>query len=443
MVLSRRAALGIAVLGVAAAGVGVSVPAKADERVAGPLATDDQKRIDELAQQLVQTPQVQAEAGRLEQQWSQVMTARLTSLSPQAQAQLGPDIQELVFAYAQKAVNSDPTRPMVGWSGPPHNRGGSNVPGARYAGDVPDQIVRFIPLDNTSTYTLTGRFLPDRPAFTRFQINADTDDIRTLTEFDGRDLVVAPDGTFTITVDPHPSDAANHIQTAAGTDHMLIRDVLGDWSRETPPELVVRRTAGPAAALEKSFDQLVADTVGMLRNQNWIYLYILGIQYPLPPNILPPPIPQMSTNRTFGNYLLNDDQALVVTTQTGGSPYINLGLADTWTVSLPYWQHQTSLNSHQAAANPDGSYTFVISTRDPGVHNWVDTTGLPQGTLLMRWQAMPRGPLPVIPPLTTQVVDLTQLPGVLPAGTPMVTTQRRAAQLDRRRAGYRRNGLGS
>ena len=57
-----------------------------------------------------------------------------------------------------------------------------------------------------------------------------------------------------------------------------------------------------------------------------------------------------------------------------------------WTVTGDYWDEQTSLNNAQAVANPDGTYTFVISPTDPGVRNWVSTGGLNQGTVSIRFQ---------------------------------------------------------
>ena len=34
--------------------------------------------------------------------------------------------------------------------------------------------------------------------------------------------------------------------------------------------------------------------------------------------------------------------------------------------------------------NADGTYTYVIAARDPGVHNWIDTDGLREGILTLR-----------------------------------------------------------
>ena len=37
---------------------------------------------------------------------------------------------------------------------------------------------------------------------------------------------------------------------------------------------------------------------------------------------------------------------------------------------------QSSLNGHQAVLDPDGVFRAVISARDPGVPNWLDTGGV-------------------------------------------------------------------
>lgn len=84
----------------------------------------------------------------------------------------------------------------------------------------------------------------------------------------------------------------------------------------------------------------------------------------------------------------------------------------------------------------------MIAARDPGVGNWVDTTGLAQGVMVMRWQAQPRGPLPVVPPLTTRVVPLSELPARLPAGAATITPEQRAARINERRKGFQRAWLG-
>src|SRR5262249_43824359 len=110
------------------------------------------------------------------------------------------------------------------------------------------------------------------------------------------------------------------------------------------------------------------------------------------------------------------------------------------TVTPDYVNNQSSLNTATAIANPDGSYTWVISTTDPGVQNWIDTTGIDDGTLYVRWlgYSNPMDPLNPAnaPTITAQVVNLDDLNSVLPAGTATVTPEQRAEQIAQRATGY-------
>jgi hypothetical protein len=61
------------------------------------------------------------------------------------------------------------------------------------------------------------------------------------------------------------------------------------------------------------------------------------------------------------------------------APYQGIQLGSRWYVSLDYVNHQTSLTAEQARTDPDGMLRFVISERDPGVANWLETTGHRRG----------------------------------------------------------------
>jgi hypothetical protein len=166
----------------------------------------------------------------------------------------------------------------------------------------------------------------------------------------------------------------------------------------------------------------------------WLTTDILGVQMASPANTFPALIPATGGIwRDFPNFDLAPNQALVITTNLAGAAYFGIPVQNIWTVSADYWDHQTSLTNAQALPNPDGTYTFVVSSRDPGVYNWVDTTGLQQGTMVLRWQGVPVGNVPSV---SGQVVDLSNLSSVLPAGTVFVTPAQRAAQLAQREAGF-------
>lgn len=95
----------------------------------------------------------------------------------------------------------------------------------------------------------------------------------------------------------------------------------------------------------------------------------------------------MSTNIYAGGIFdLAEDEALYVeATYTGTPVYTSMHLGNLWGESPDYANHQSSLNLHQMYVGADGAQRWVVAHRDPGVQNWIDTTGLPRGFLSHRW----------------------------------------------------------
>jgi hypothetical protein len=84
-----------------------------------------------------------------------------------------------------------------------------------------------------------------------------------------------------------------------------------------------------------------------------------------------------------------------------------------WYISLDFINHQTSLTAHQAHRDPDGLLRFVISAQNPGLANWVETTGHARGYLQIRWQRTAREFTTADGP-TVEKVAFTSLPDALP-----------------------------
>jgi hypothetical protein len=74
-----------------------------------------------------------------------------------------------------------------------------------------------------------------------------------------------------------------------------------------------------------------------------------------------------------------------------------------WYISMDFVNHQTSLTGDQARVDPDGMLRFVVSERDPGLANWLETTGHPRGYLQIRWQRTSREFTPADGPLVEKV----------------------------------------
>ena len=68
---------------------------------------------------------------------------------------------------------------------------------------------------------------------------------------------------------------------------------------------------------------------------------------------------------------------MVVTVPKADAPYQGFQLGSMWYISLDYINHQTSLNAAQAQVDPDGQDPLVVSERDPGVANWIETHRAP------------------------------------------------------------------
>ena len=69
----------------------------------------------------------------------------------------------------------------------------------------------------------------------------------------------------------------------------------------------------------------------------------------------------------MGRFELKDDEAFVVDVSDGGAEYFTVPLTNIWGTTLDILDRTGSLNKAQSVPNADGTYTYVISTDDPGV----------------------------------------------------------------------------
>jgi hypothetical protein len=76
-----------------------------------------------------------------------------------------------------------------------------------------------------------------------------------------------------------------------------------------------------------------------------------------------------------------------------------------YTQTLDYRGQVTSLNGTQIQPEPDGTFRVVLAHRDPGVPNWISTTGHEIGCVFVRWLLADR--VPATP--TARVVTVKEL----------------------------------
>ncbi|MGI9292770.1 MAG: hypothetical protein ACR2PS_02205, partial [Pseudomonadales bacterium] len=135
----------------------------------------------------------------------------------------------------------------------------------------------------------------------------------------------------------------------------------------------------------------------------------------------------MSTNIYAGGlFELEEDEALYVeATFTGHPVYVSFHLGNLWGESPDYANHQSSLNLVQMYMGEDGVQRWVVAHCDPGVQNWLDTTGLPKGYLSHRWAYSELPPKDEWPTITAKKVSFDEIRDHFPEDMPIVTPEQR------------------
>jgi len=412
------------------------------------LATPDQATVESRALKIMATPKVRAQIEASAHLFEELPLAN----DAEAKQTLRPAIDELAFATALDAVDSDPQRPKVVWGfTAPRTWLGHAVPGSRWGIDNPDNVYRIIPVDGDSKYEIHVRSRGALPVQYSFLVydsfvgedgrEADLD--VPVAGLRDRDIHVGADGSFTLTVDASPANGrVNHIQTNGRARVLLVRNTFSDWRHQTPLEVSVRRLDSPTRAALT--DVQLADRAASLLKAatetiaGWEQR---GFASRSAVNVVSKPNARgggwgFAAN---GNFKIADDEALVVTLDPLGAEYVGFDLTTPWLVSLEHVHSSGSLNNTQAEANADGTITYVIARKDPGVYNWLSTAGLQAGDILIRWQALPESVRNADRAVrSVQVVKLTALRAALPEPARWVRAPERRELLAQRAEDYAR-----
>ena len=127
-------------------------------------------------------------------------------------------------------------------------------------------------------------------------------------------------------------------------------------------------------------------------------------------------------------YDLAEEQAIVIESEIPNVKYWSLQLSDFFYQTIDYRFHQSSINGKQAFIDDDGRVRIVLSASDPGVPNWLDTSGWLRGFAQWRWYLSDRFPVP-----TATLTSISHVRDFLPAATPFVSPELRREQMAQRR----------
>jgi hypothetical protein len=148
----------------------------------------------------------------------------------------------------------------------------------------------------------------------------------------------------------------------------------------------------------------------------------------------------MSTNVYAGGlYDLKEDEALYVEAIYSGDPvYVSFHLGNLWGESPDYANHQSSMNLHQMYMGEDRVQRWLVSHSDPGIQNWLDTTGLPRGYLSHRWAYSEMPDEKDFPTIKAEKIRLDQVDEYIPQDMPRLTPEERKREIQVRQAHVQR-----
>ncbi|MDP6540806.1 MAG: hypothetical protein QF410_14780, partial [Planctomycetota bacterium] len=220
--------------------------------------------------------------------------------------------------------------------------------------------------------------------------------------------------------------------------YVTVRQYLLDWAREEPARFEISRVGGEGVAPEPLTSSRMA---GVLDSTGeWVDLtqrvwdeWIVQLREAHEPGTMAAPRGFVGGADAihYGNdwFRLGPEEALILESELPDARYWSVQLCNLWFTTMDYATRQTSLNPTQAHVDEDGRLRCVIAHRDPGVPNWLDTCGHPEGMIQVRWVWTKTCPRP-----TVRAVPFTEIRQHLPPGTPEVSPQERRRGIATRQA---------
>ena len=261
-------------------------------------------------------------------------------------------------------------------------------------------------------------------------------------------LTVDGEGRYDVILSPaRPKDwTGDWWRLDPTTNALLVRLVGSKWGEEIEPTLSIERLDVPASrprpsaeALEEKLQSiavsagfiapLLVDRPQKLRAEGYVHS-LKGVDFS-----------QMGglTGQFYyeGAYELEDDEALILETPLPETyTYRSLILTSDLYETIDWYNNHSSLNGAQDVVDADGLLRVVVSARDPGVPNWLDTAGYRTGVIQGRWVDSSSTPIP-----TVRKVALADVRKFLPAATPVVGPEDRDRRVRDRRAALQQRPL--
>jgi hypothetical protein len=311
-------------------------------------------------------------------------------------------------------------------------------PHSQWGGPNPDNVYLRAVIDPKQTYKIwadvDGMF---QAIFSQHEGDMQLEQYGTYHERHLDSFDVDEDGFLELVLSPDEHEK-NWIPSHPDARLFTIRIFVPDWEEHTAPTFHIERVGAEGEApAPYSAGEL---TRGLDRAINWVEKsstywnrYAREASNRAMPNVAEPvrTEPGGADNIARGHCFWNlaEDEALLLTCEVPIALYWSFTIHTmTWLESGDFARRQTSLSGDQVHLDADGLVRLVLSSRDPGAANWIDSEGRPQGLLAYRWVWAETMPTP-----NAQLVKVDEVFDHLPDDHPLVTDEERRNQLSIRR----------
>lgn len=258
-----------------------------------------------------------------------------------------------------------------------------------------------------------------------------------------KDIQTEWDGSFVLTLSPDPQPG-NWLRTNPKSFRVTVRQFFGDWEREGPMDVRIERVGElelepPAPLAPEQVTRGLRGAGQWLADSASQWAEYLHARYgDLPLNEFTAPQEAAKSQRLDAQpggtsirckWLVKPDEALIIEFTPSPAGWWNCEMNNAWLETMDYrYHHCGGINVKQRVLEEDGSVRIVISHRDPGVPNWLDTAGHEEGSLGIRWMLADH-----VPETKTRVVKLSELSSALPENARRFDPAKRPEEIQRRR----------
>ena len=313
-------------------------------------------------------------------------------------------------------------------------------PSRKQGGDNSDALYLGAPLDGAQTYRLYG----NRGTAKHFSVTTVNNGPTPFgggmgAALFGRDMAVAPNGDFEVTLSAQPH-AGNWLKLTPNVFRLTIRQFFADWENERPMQARIERIGPRAAPPDMSAGRIMASleaTAAWIENTILFWQNTIDLFRKAPNQFVDwRKITGDKVNATPGGdpaccyWKVPRGKALVMRVTPPDCEYWNIEFTNPWWETNDYRYRHTGINGHTAVLEESGELIAVVAHEDPGVPNWLDPSGHTEGMIGRRWMFAASAPQ-----IECTLVDQADLGSHLPKTVRKISSEGRHAQLESKRRG--------